>query len=235
MPASVASAQDFPLSATPQIPFSQQHFAVDGSALFTSLGDRSLDLNGTFAPFGDINESGFRIGLSGSASWYRFITNQNPLTLGSGHSFETSMLAGYEFSMNRVSFTGLIGPTVAESDDEGVSRSRWGAKTALSMYARPTDATMAFTSFSYSTIANFLQLQAKVGAKLVGDFFIGPEASFSWRNVESSDNRVAVTRVGGHISAGTFGPFLVGLSAGWAHQQQLGSGYYGSANFYLTF
>jgi hypothetical protein len=42
-------------------------------------------------------------------------------------------------------------------------------------------------------------------------------------------------RLGGHISAVSFGPVQMGVSGGWAHQQNLGSGYYGSVNFYLTY
>jgi len=237
VPAGFIRAQDLPPPGLPGTPVdpSVQHVAVDGSAVATSLGDRSLDLSGTFAPSGDINDSGLRIRVTGSASWYRFVTSQNPLTLGSGHTLEGGVLGGYQFSLERVSFIGLIGPTVAESNDQGVSSTHIGAKTVVSMYARPTDQTMAYGSLSYSTIANFLQLQSKVGVRLIGDFYVGPEASFSWRNVVPSLDNVALTRIGGHISAVTFGPVQIGVSAGWAHQQQFGSGYYGSVNFYSTF
>jgi cellulose biosynthesis protein BcsS len=233
----VALAQDLPPPETPQTPAPSiiQHAAVDGSAVVTSLGDRSLDLNGTFSPYGDINDSGFRLRLSASASWYRFITNQTPLTYGSGHTLEGGFLAGYQWSMPRVSFIGLIGPTLAESTDQGVNTTHLGAKMVLSAYARPSDQTMAWGSLSYSTIANFLQLQAKTGVKLWGDVYVGPEAAFFWRNVVPSYDNVAVMRLGAHVSAVAFGPVLAGVAAGVAHQQQLGWGYYGSVNFYWTF
>jgi hypothetical protein len=124
VPVGIVHAQDLPPPETPHTPVTSkvQHVAVDASALATSLGDRSLDLNSTFAPFGDINEGGLRIRISGNASWYRFVTNPNPFTLGSGHTFGGGFLAGYQFSTQRANFIGLIGPTLAESNDQGVSR-----------------------------------------------------------------------------------------------------------------
>jgi len=236
----VAFAQDLPPPQTPETPAPPvstpiQQFAIDGSAVGNSLGGRSVDFNATFAPFGDINDTGFRVRLSGNASWYRFVTGDNPTTIGSGHSLEGGVLAGYQWSLPRISFIGVIGPTFAESSDNGVKSGHWGAKTVLSAYALPSDQTMAFSSISYSTVSNFLQVQTKVGIRLVGNFYVGPEALFSWRNVVPGINNVAEMRLGGHISAVSFGPVQMGVSGGWAHQQNLGSGYYGSLNFYLTF
>lgn len=236
---SVAFAQDLPAPQTtdtspPLVAHPIQQAAIDGSAVGTSLGGRSVDFNATFAPFGDINESGFRARLSGNASWYRFVTG--PDTMGSGHSLEGGVLAGYQWSLPGISIIGVIGPTFGESnDDRGVRRDYWGTKTVLSAYALPTDETMAFGSASYSTVANFVQLQAKAGVRLVGNFYVGPEAIFSWRNAVPGINNVAEMRVGGHISAVSFGPVQAGLSGGWAQQQNLGSGYYGSVNFYMSF
>jgi len=208
--------------------------AVDGSAIVSGLRDNSFDVNGTFSPFGNIDESGFRTRLSASASWYRFITNPNPLSYGSGHTVEGSLLAGYQVSLPRVSFIALIGPTVAESDDDGVSATRFGARTAVSMYARPSPDTMAYGSVSYSTIAQFVQFQAKTGLRLGGNFFVGPEVSFNWRNVVPSFQNVAQMRFGGHVSAITFGPAQIGFSAGWAKDHDLGSSFYAGVNAYWS-
>jgi hypothetical protein len=236
----IAFAQDLPPPQTPETPpppvsLPIQQFAIDGSAVANSLGSQSVDLNATFAPFGSINDTGFRVRLSGNSSWYRFVTGNNPTTLGSGHSLEGGVLAGYQWSLPRISFIGLIGPTYTESNDNGVQSGRVGAKTVLSAYALPSDQTMAFGSFSYSTVSNFLQVQAKVGMRLMGNFYVGPETIFSWRNVVPGINNAAEMRLGGHISAVSFGPVQMGVSGGWAHQQNLGSGYYGSVNFYLTY
>jgi hypothetical protein len=233
----IAQAIDLqsPESLEVPVPFKAQHVAVDGSTVATSLGDRSLDLNGTFAPLGDVNESGLRLRVTGSASWYKFLIGENPRIFGTGNTVEGNLLAGYQLSMHRLSIIGLIGGAVGESRDQGVDSTHWGAKAVVSMYATPWDHTMAYGSLSYSTITNFLQLQSKVGVKLVGNFYVGPEVNFSWRNVVPSYNNIATMRVGGHVSAASFGPVQVGVSAGWAHDRELGSGYYGGLNFYGTF
>ncbi len=235
-----AFAQELPLPQAPEEtppPLSPavQKLDIDGSAVATSLGGRSVDFNATFAPFGDINDSGFRLRLSGNASWYRFLTGENPSTTASGKSLEAGVLAGYQFSAPRISFIGVIGPSFTESNDNGVKSGRWGAKTVLSTYALPSDETMAFGSISYSTVSNFLQVQAKVGVRAVGNFYVGPEAIFSWRNVVPGIDNVAEMRFGGHISAVSFGPVQLGVSGGWAKQQNLGSGYYGSVNLYIPY
>jgi hypothetical protein len=240
LPASAVFAQDLPPPEIPETPApsaspSVQHLAIDGSVVGTSLGGRSVDFNATFAPFGDINDSGFRASLSGNASWYRFVTGQNPTTTGSGQSLEGAVLTGYQVSLPRLSIIGQIGPDFTESDDNGVKREKWGVKTVLSAYALPSDKTMAFGSVSFSTPSNFLQVQAKAGVKLVDTFYVGPEAIFSWRNVVPGIGNIAEMRVGGHISAVSIGRLLIGVSGGWAEQQNFGSGYYGSANFYVTF
>ena len=236
-PVGIAAAQDLPPPESPAAVESTriEHFAVDGSAVATSLGDRSVSFNSTFAPFGDINDSGLRIRGTGSASWYRFVTSETPGVLGSGSTLEGGVLAGYQWSLQRLNFMALLGPTVSYGKDDGVTSTHVGVKTVVSSYARPTDQTMAYGSLTYSTIANFLQLQAKAGMKLIGDVYVGPEVNFSWRNVVPSFHNVAQLRLGGHISAVTLGPVQVGVAAGWARQPGLGSGYYGSANFYVTF
>ena len=129
----------------------------------------------------------------------------------------------------------VIGGAVGESWDQGMRSTHWGAKAVVSLYTTPWDHTMAFSSVSYSTVANFLQLQSKAGVRLIGNFYVGPEVNFSWRNVVPSIGNVATARVGGHISSMPFVPVQVGVSAGWAHDRELGWGYYGGVNFYGTF
>jgi hypothetical protein len=129
----------------------------------------------------------------------------------------------------------LLGPTFTESDNDGALEPGNGAKIVLSTYALPSDETMVFASISYSTVWNFVQFQTKAGMKLIGNFYIGPEAVFSRRNVIPEINNVAQMRLGAQFSAVSFGPFQIGVSGGWAHQPDFGSGYYGSVNFYLTY
>jgi Cellulose biosynthesis protein BcsS len=212
-----------------------QHVAIDGSVMATSLGTGAANLNGTFAPFGDITASGFRFRLTTNDSWYRLSTGTTPDSLASGNTVEVGLQAGYQVALERVSFLSLVGPTYARSTNNGVNADRLGGKADLSILALPTDLTMAYGSVSYSTFENAVEAQTKIGIWLLGNFYIGPEAAFSWRDVTPSFDNVAELRVGGHVSAITLGQVQAGLSAGWTHADQLGSGYYGGLNFYWKF
>ena len=240
-----------PNAAQSPIIIEPQHIAVNSSFDADSLGNRSAYVDGTFAPFG-IYESGVRFRLTGDASWYRFLASEDPRIFATGHSLEGGLLAGYGVSLPRFRITGLVGPAFGQTVNPGVITDRWGVKAVIEMYARPTDWTMASGSVSYSTIANELQVQTKAGIKIFEDVYFGPEAKFTWRellpwqtnisppfvtftSVDSPQTSIATMHLGAHISALNIGPVLIGVSGGWAHDRQLGSGYYGSASLYLPF
>ena len=228
------------------------HVAVSSSFDANSLGNRNAYVDGTFAPFSGIYESGPRFRLTGNASWYRFVTSEDPRTLGSGHYLEGGLLVGYGAWLPGFNFTWLVGPAFGEGVNEGAINDRWGAKAVIEMSARPTDLTMASGSVTYSTIGNNLQVQAKTGLRIFGDVYFGPEAKFKWQQIlpfqinfatsaiatttpVSAQSTVATMRVGAHLSALSIGPVWIGVSGGWAHDRQLGSGYYGSVSFYQPF
>jgi hypothetical protein len=225
------------------------NIAVSSSFDADSLGNRSIYLDGTFAPFGSLYENGMRFRATGDASWYRFLSSENPRTLAQGHSLEGGLLAGYAASLSGFRITGLIGPVVGMNVYPGVITDRLGAKAVVEMYAKPTDWTMASGSISYSTTTNQLQVQGKAGLKVIGDLYFGPEAKFKWKDILpwqvdfapmsmtpiSPQTSVANMYIGAHISTAKIGPLMAGVSAGWANDRQLGSGFYGSASVYIPF
>jgi hypothetical protein len=251
-----ASARDLaPPNATqspPITPVAQpQYFAAAPYFDADSLGVRSLGADINIAPFG-ISKSGVRFRASGNASWYRFVTSEDPRTFGTGRYVEGSLLAGYGIWVPRFNIVGLVGPTFGEGVNQGViTTDRWGVKAVLEIYAKPTDQTMASGSASYSTIGNKLEVQVKAGLKIFGNVYFGPEAKFAWQqilpwqtNISTAavtftsvqpQTQIATMRVGAHISALSLGPVLMGVSGGWAHDQQLRNGYYGSAWLYQPF
>jgi Cellulose biosynthesis protein BcsS len=252
--ASTARAQYLPPPNPADVPIfvQRQHAAVSSSFDADSLGNRNVYVDGTFAPFSGIYESGVRFRLTGTASWYKFVISDEPRTLGTGRSLEGGFLLGYGLWAPGFSFTWLVGPAFAESVNEGAVTDRWGAKAAIEMYAKPTDLTMLSGSATYSTVTNNLQAQAKIGLRIFGDVYFGPEAKFTWQKIfpfevsfstpaiatttpVSPQEHVATTHVGGHVSALSVGPVLFSISGGWAHDRQLGSGYYGSVSFYQPF
>jgi cellulose biosynthesis protein BcsS len=244
-------AQDSPSPIAAKNPIIPQHIAVSSYADADSLGNRTVYAAGTIAPFGGIYESGWRFRASGDASWYRFVTGENPRTLGKGHYIEGDFLVGYGLWVPRFNITGFVGPAYAQIDNLGTTTQRWGVKASVEMSAKPTDWTIASASVSYSTVENNLQVQAKTGLKIFDGVYVGPEAKFQWQRllpVEISFFTPAVTTATpvspdrnisyihlGAFSALNVGPVAVGLSGGWAHDQQLGSGYYGSASLYVPF
>ena len=171
-----ARAQYVPPPYAPQSPiFQRQHVALSSSFDADSLGNRNAYVDSTFAPFSGIYESGVRFRLLGNASWYKFVTSEDPRILGSGRYLEGAFLAGYGVYVPGFNITWLVGPAFAESVNEGVITDRWGARAAIEIYARPTDLTMASTSANYSTVTDNLQVQAKLGLKVFGDVYFGPE------------------------------------------------------------
>ena len=63
--------------------------------MLDSLGNRSAYVDGTFAPFSGIYESGFRVRAMGNASEYRYLLSDDPHLLGTGRYLEGGLLAGY--------------------------------------------------------------------------------------------------------------------------------------------
>jgi hypothetical protein len=81
-------------------------------------------------------------------------------TLGNGRYLEGAFLAGYGVYVPGFNITWLVGPSFAESVNEGAVTDRWGARASLEMYATPTNLTMGSASVAYSTVTNNLQAQA---------------------------------------------------------------------------
>jgi hypothetical protein len=228
-----------------------QHVAIGSSFDADSIGNRNVYVDATLAPFSGIYESGMRLRVMGDASWYKFVTNEEPRTLGAGHYLESAVLVGYGMWVPGFNITWLVGPAFAESVNEGVVTDRWGVRAGIDMNAK-TALTMASGSVSYSSMFNTLQAQAKAGLKIFGDVYLGPEAKFKWQQLlpwqinffsgslatttpVSPQNQVATLRVGAHVSAVRLGPAFIGVSGGWTHDRRLGSGYYGSVDLYQPF
>ncbi len=233
-----------------------QHFSVTSYGDADSLGNRTVYADGTIAPFSGIYESGLRFRAMGDVSWYRYVNTESPRTLGSGHYVEGDILAGYGIWLSRFSITGLVGPAFADIVNQGVVTERWGARAAIEMNAKPTDWTMASASVFYSTPTNNVQAQVKTGLKIFEGVYVGPEAKFSWQQLipvqlsfvtpsvaapsfvtstpVSAQTAIAKVNVGA-FSAVNVGPVAIGVSGGWVQEQQLGSGFYGSASLYIPF
>lgn len=232
-------------------PIIAQTIAASGYVDADSLGNRTIYADGTVAPSSGIYESGIRFRLEGDASWYRFLASDNPRKLGTGRYLEGDFLVGYGFFLSQFNVTGLIGPAFAQIDNLGVITERWGVTASIDVNARPTDWTVASASVKYSTVSNNLQVQAKAGLKIADGVYIGPETKLQWQQIlpiqlnfftssfitatpVSSETNISYLHLGA-FAAVNVGPVVVALSGGWAHDHQLGSGYYATAGLYVPF
>jgi hypothetical protein len=228
-----------------------QYFSFTASGDADSLGNRSVYVDSTASPFG-IYQTGIRFRAIGDANWYRFVASNNPRTIGSGHYLEGGFLVGYGVWVSGFNMNGYVGPAFGEVVNAGVVTDRWGIKAVFETYAAPTQLTMLSSSVTYSTITNNLQVQAKAGLKIFGDVYFGPETKFTWQKLlpfqvnflsgalvtttaVSAQDNIATVRVGAHVSAVRLGSAFFAVSGGWIHDQQLGSGYYGSVGLYQPF
>jgi hypothetical protein len=220
---SPANAFDLPPPGTA----GNERVIFDSSA-DTGLGGSSVDFNTTFAPFG-AGTNGLRARLTGSFSWYEFVSDPAARTRASGRSQEGDILVGYGAVAPRVSVIALAGPALVHAVDGNVSRDRTGLKGVVSMFARPTADTMLYVSLNYVTIRDFFQLQGKFGARIPLGVYVGPEIKFA------GAGEVTHVRVGAHLSGIAVGPAAISISAGQLHDNQLGNGQYVSLNLYAGF
>ena len=247
----MTSAQSSAPPITKAQPIIPQTFAASGYVDADSLGNRTIYADGTFAPFSGIYEDGIRFRVEGDASWYRFLASDNPRKLGTGRYLEGDFLVGYGFFRSQFNVTGLVGPAFAQIDNLGVITERWGVTASIDINATPTDWTAASASVKYSTVSNNLQVQAKAGLKIADGVYIGPETKLQWQQIlpfqlnfftssfitetpVSSETNISYLHLGA-FAAVNVGPVVVALSGGWAHDHQLGSGYYGTAGLYVPF
>jgi opacity protein-like surface antigen len=204
-----------------------EHVIIDSTA-DTGHGGKSFDFNATFAPFGSIYETGFRIRLTPSYSWYQYKLDDTG-TLGSGYSVESDILPGIGVATPRASFIVLVGPAFVQSYDSGRTKSQQALKTVASVYATPTDRTMFYGSFNYITLGSGYQMQLKTGLKVPLGFYLGPEIKLSGSNGNMQ------TRLGAHLSALKVGNVFFSFTGGFLHDDQLGPGQFVSVNLYTTF
>jgi len=176
--------------------------------------------NGTFAPFGNINDSGFQFRLTGSLSWYDFLISGAPRIIGSGHTFEQDLLAGYQIPVERLSIIGLIGPAFGESISGGVTTDQVGLKAIVSSFATPTDNTMTYNAFSYSSIGEFSQLQG--GGKSSSRPLRWSRSQFIVAKSNSRRKQYRAAAIGRPRLKSR--PGILQSVWCWAHDQQLGSG-----------
>ena len=213
----------------------EDRVTVDASLETMSFRTGSLDVNVTLAPLGSIYASGLRVRLGAGRSWYDFLANDAEGRIARGFGFEGNLLVGYSITTTRLNLVGLIGVASSETTDQGLNRADHGAKAVMSVFARPTDRTMAYASFSHSTIRTTSQMQVKFGTTMANGLQVGPEANLVWRHNYPWNASTSSWRVGVHLSSMRLGPGYFGVSGGWLRDRDLGDGHYIGTSIYGSF
>lgn len=228
---------------------------VDSNASVGSFGSFYGDFSVTVSPFAPYYESGFKLRFSASDTHYSYPGDLAKTFISKGNDVETDFLLGYGFQFNRWSLMLLAGPSVVWSHQmpgdslfPSTDMTKVGAKTAVSVYATPTDQTMLYAQAGVNSVNNIYYTQARFGGALWPSIYVGPEVSLMGRvavggvqpmadqfSPNSFDITIQQWKVGGFISGLKVGPMMLGISAGFLNDLQQGNGAYVSTSARTTF
>jgi hypothetical protein len=227
---------------------------VESNASVGSFKSYYGDFSVTVSPFAPYWESGFKFRFTALDTAYSYPGDLAKTFISKGNDIETDFLLGYGFQFNRWSLTLFTGPSVIWSHQMpgdgflSTDLEKIGAKTAVSVYATPTDRTMLYAQGGLSSVNNIYYSQAKAGGALWPSIYIGPEASLTGRvavgGVQPMADRFSPTsfdvtiqqwRVGAFVSGWQLGPVQLGVSAGFLNDLQQGNGAYVSTSARTTF
>ena len=201
--------------------------------------DASKDTYGTYvgaliAPFGTLDDSGFRLYIIGDGGYYRYPTDTGKIT---GYTSGGALLGGWGFEGDTYSVNLLIGPnainhTLTSIDLENdVQGTAFGVMGRADVHLNPTPQWLVTGEGDYSTAFNTYESLAKLGYELIPNsrVYFGPEAG------ANGDRHSHQWRVGGHISEIKFLGLQIDIGAGYAKDSDNGPGAYGRIEISRTF
>jgi hypothetical protein len=189
-------------------------------------------LEGTQAPFGSTDSSGFRVRLFGEAGQFHY-----PLDNGKTERetmFEGDFLIGYAFEQEHLEAeiyvgTAIIQGLLAIPDPENpVQGSAFGPKVVGEFKWTDQGALVAGEA-SYTTAFKSYSAKVQLGLEVFSKVYIGPEF------IVMGDEMFNQWRVGGHATIMRFDNLRFGLGAGYAVDSDNGPGLYGSLRAGIAF
>lgn len=194
-------------------------------------------IGGNFAPWGNLETSGFRFSLFGAAGSYRYDLGNGSSTAIRG-TFETGdVLVGYGFNKDSLSAKFMIGlnaqnQSLSSPDPANpVQGTQAGLKLQGDFYANPTPETMVFGIGSYSTAFRTYYTEFKGGLQLFGvkELYLGPQL------IAQGNERYDQWRVGAHVTGIKYGRTELGFAAGYLQDSRNGPGAYGIVSLDFSF
>lgn len=190
----------------------------------------------TFAPYGNLDTSGFRVWVFGEAGTYRYFPDPASSQKIRGTEEAGELMFGYGFVGENYEFSLFAGANVendnlSEPDPENpVQGTKFGAKVRADLWMNPTPRTLVAGEAEYSTAFKTYHTKGKLGYDLFGTgMFIGPEV------VAMGDERYDQWRVGAHLTALRFGKVNMDLSAGYVHTSDFTAGAYTTVELNFRF
>jgi hypothetical protein len=222
-----------PMTSRPSGPFNPLA-SLDLS--FTAANDQLAGaLIGTFAPFSGLEQNGFRMRAIGLLGGYKYDATAPGVGVVTGNQVGGSLLMGYEWVVDRTKI-GLYAGLDAMNNrldkfdpNNDTAGTTFGARIGLDFYTRPTDATMAAGTFTYSTANNGYYMRLRGGMAVYEQTYLGPEL------LVQGDNFYTQWRLGVGLSNIQLGPVQIGVSGGYVNDSSRGNGAYGILDTRLTF
>jgi hypothetical protein len=221
-----ARAADWYTGATAAKPNDDWIVAVDASATAAPDGSYFTGVSATVAAGGTLRTSGMRVRVEGLAGTYLFDSGA-PGAQTRGDQVDAAILGGYEWVTAWSSMAAYGGLAVRDSrfsnpDPGHPDGAAFGAKGVLQYYATPSDRTMFSAYASYSSIYDAYYTRLKWGVTAVGPVYIGPEVA------ALGDDFYRQWRIGVHLTGLRLGAVQLGISGGYARNQNNQGGGYGS-------
>jgi outer membrane immunogenic protein len=218
----------------------RETIAIDGGLTYAQPYSLYGNLSLLWGP-GGLDNSGVRFRAATVDGAYSFLQNGNFGQRLYGNSEEVTGMVGYEFvqgsaslllmtGANYVTGSSQSGPEETTSTANPIPGNAAGWKSLIEFYANPTDRTMVEAEGQYSTAFREYYTQYEVGyAPFAPEIYIGPQA------ILLGDQNFDQYRVGAFVTGFKIGNVELGVSGGYLHDRQQGSGYYVGSDFYVRY
>jgi outer membrane immunogenic protein len=192
-------------------------------------------LGAFLAPYSGLDNSGLRVLIYGDGGTYKYFGD--PGETFRGNFVGGTVLVGYGFEGDNYSINLLAGAnaehhTVSPRDPlNSVQGTEAGLKLRTDIWVQPAPQTMAAAEAEYSTAFQTYSAKLKLGYDVTAgkQVFIGPEISVA------GNERYDHWRVGAHVTQVKLGRAQLDVSAGYAHDSNVGSGAYGTVELSTKF
>lgn len=191
-------------------------------------------VGGLIAPFGTLDNSGFRLYMLGDGGYYRYPTDTGKIT---GATSGGAVLGGWGFEAETYTINLLAGGNAINHTLNSLDLENSAQGTAFGFMGRadvrftPTPQWLLYGEADYSTAFRTYETAAKIGYELIPNsrVYFGPEVA------ATGDRHSKQWRVGAHISEIHWLGLQFDISGGYARDSDNGPGAYGRIEMSRTY